>query len=213
MPQTVTWYFDPISPYAYLAWHQLRRLPADIDLRLQPVLFAGLLNHWGQKGPAEIVPKRVWTYRACVWLAQQAGVPFRMPAAHPFNSLPYLRLAIAAGHTPAAVDAIFTALWTTGADPADPALLQGLMRELAVSPAQLADPAVKFSLREATEAAAQAGVFGVPSLVVQGEVFWGADAIDFAAAFIADPGVLASAEMRRIEALPIGAARPGSAAA
>lgn len=206
----VTWYFDVISPYAYLAWHRLNRLPAGIELRLQPILFAGLLNHWGQKGPAEVGPKRVWTYRSCLWQARQDGVPFVMPAAHPFNSLPYLRLAIAAGNTRPAIDAIFKALWTRGADPADPALLAELMDQLGVSADQLANPALKAALRGATELAIQRGVFGVPSLVINGEVFWGCDAIDFAAAYIADPTVLVNDEMRRIENLPVGVSRPGA---
>jgi hypothetical protein len=93
------WYFDFISPYAYLGLMRLRELPQDLEIRYRPVLFAGLLNHWEQKGPAEIAPKRSWTYRSCTWWASAHGIPFRFPAAHPFNSLPYLRLAIAAGST------------------------------------------------------------------------------------------------------------------
>jgi hypothetical protein len=53
----------------------------------------------------------------------------------------------------------------------------------------------------------QRGVFGVPSLVVDGEVFWGADAIDFAKAFISDPTAVRNDEMRRVDAIPAAAAR------
>ena len=122
----VTWYFDFVSPYSYFALQSLHRLPAGVSVVLQPVLFAGLLNHWGQKGPAEIEPKRVWTYRSCVWIAQREGWPFRLPARHPFNPLPYLRLAIAAERRPAAIRTIFERLWTRGDDPADPALMTEL---------------------------------------------------------------------------------------
>jgi 2-hydroxychromene-2-carboxylate isomerase len=93
------WYFDFISPYAYLGMLRLGELPQEFEVRYRPVLFAGLLNHWQQKGPAEISPKRSWTYRSCTWWATRQGIPFRFPAAHPFNSLPYLCLAIAAGNT------------------------------------------------------------------------------------------------------------------
>ena len=89
--RTIDWYFDFISPYAWFAFLRLDELPADVDLRMKPVLFAGLLNHWGQKGPAEIPAKRIWTYRSCAWTAQSLGIPFQAPAAHPFNPLPYLR--------------------------------------------------------------------------------------------------------------------------
>jgi 2-hydroxychromene-2-carboxylate isomerase len=52
----VKFYLDPISPYAYLAWHRLKQLRQSIDYRLvvTPILFAGLLEAHGQKGPAEI---------------------------------------------------------------------------------------------------------------------------------------------------------------
>jgi 2-hydroxychromene-2-carboxylate isomerase len=207
---SVTWYFDFISPYSYLGLHALERLPAGTDLRQQPVLFAGLLKHWGQKGPAEIPPKRVWTYRSCIWLAKHNNVPFRMPAAHPFNSLPYLRLSIAAGNSAAAVQAIFEALWTTGVDPADPSVIAALAQSLGVHRERLADSSVKNSLREATARAAQRGVFGVPSFCIDEQVFWGSDAVDFAAAYLTDPSILATDEIRNADALPIGASRPGS---
>ena len=119
MPSAV-WYFDFVSPYAYFGLRTLGRLPENTHIEYRPILFAGLLGHWGQKGPAEIAPKRKWTYRACIWVARQNQIPFRMPAAHPFNSLGFLRLAIAAGNAPTAIQTIFEALWTTGANPADP---------------------------------------------------------------------------------------------
>jgi len=201
------WYFDFISPYAYLGLMRLRELPQDLEIHYRPVLFAGLLNHWEQKGPAEIAPKRSWTYRSCTWWASAHGIPFRFPAAHPFNSLPYLRLAIAAGSTGQAVRLIFEALWTSAADPADPALLAELAGALDVDPQAWSRQPVKDALRAGTQQAIAAGVFGVPTLRVGDELFWGADATDFAKAYLADPGILGTAEMRRVATLPVGASR------
>jgi 2-hydroxychromene-2-carboxylate isomerase len=111
---SVMWYFDFVSPYAYLGLRALERLPGNALLEYRPILFAGLLRHFGQKGPAEIAAKRKWTYRSCTWLARQNQIPFRMPASHPFNPLAFLRLAVAAGSTRQAIEIIFNALWTTG---------------------------------------------------------------------------------------------------
>ena len=58
----------------------------------RPVLFAGMLAHHGQKGPAEIEAKRAWTFRHVHWLAHSHGIPMDTPARHPFNPLPLLRL-------------------------------------------------------------------------------------------------------------------------
>lgn len=202
---TVRWYFDFVSPYAYLCLQRLPEVAAEIEYR--PVLFAGLLAHWGQKGPAELAPKRLWTYRYCQWLADQLDMPFRFPAQHPFNPLHHLRLAIAAGATPPAVRRIFEAIWTTGADAADSGAFASLCRELNVAPDAVSAPVVKDALRANTEEALRRGVFGVPTFDVDGELFWGADGIDFLKAYLEDPAILRSDEMERIASLPIGAQR------
>ena len=201
------WYFDFVSPYSYLALHRLKELPADLDLAYRPVLFAGLLNHWGQKGPAEVPAKRRWTYRWCTWWAGRLGVPFRFPATHPFNPLHHLRLAIAVDCDPAKIRKIFHEIWTTGRDAADPERFSRLCDELNITPDVLGSSEVKQRLRHITEEAAANGVFGVPTLIIDGEQFWGADAIDFARAFLADPAVLRNPEMKRVDSLPVGAAR------
>lgn len=201
------WYFDFVSPFAYIGLHRLNELPADLAIEYRPVLFAGLLNHWGQKGPAELPAKRRYTYRWCHWWASHLGIPFRFPAAHPFNPLHHLRLAIACGSTPAAVRKIFDAIWTTGADASDQGKFAALCAELGITANALAAPDVKDALRKNTEAATRTGVFGVPTLQVDGELFWGADSMEFLRAFLADPAILGSAEMLRLDGLPVAAAR------
>jgi 2-hydroxychromene-2-carboxylate isomerase len=205
--RAVTWYFDFVSPYSYIAFKRLHELPRDAAVEMKPVLFAGLLNHFGQKGPAEVPVKRKWTYRWCTWWAQELGIPFRFPASHPFNPLHHLRLAIAAGATPVAVGRIFDAVWTTGAEASDPVAFKALAQSLGVDEARLAAQDVKDALKRNTEEAAARGVFGVPSYEVDGEIFWGADSIRFVNAFLADPAALRNDEMRRADKLPVGAAR------
>jgi len=203
MAPSIDWYFDFISPYSYLGFQRLKEFSAPIALK--PVLFAGLLNHWGQKGPAEIPGKRKWTYRNCVWEAKKLGVPFRFPALHPFNPLPHLRLALAAGCTPQAVKRVFDFVWTTGEDATDPARFASLCSELGSDPSKR--PEVKDLLRKNTDEAMARGVFGVPSWLIDGEVFWGADSVEFAKAFISDPSVVRNDEMRRVDCLPASATR------
>jgi len=205
--RAVRWYFDFVSPYSYIAFKRLHELPRDVAVEMRPVLFAGLLNHFGQKGPAEIAAKRRWTYRWCTWWAKSLDIPFRFPASHPFNPLHHLRLAIAAGVTPANVGRIFDAVWTTGAEASDAVAFTALARDLNVDQVRLASQEVKDALKRNTEEAAARGVFGVPTYEVDGELFWGADAIAFLNAFLADPAALRNDEMRRADSLPVGAAR------
>lgn len=200
------WYYDFISPYSYFGFLRLQELdPLHIDYH--PVLFAELLRQHGQKGPAEIPAKRLWTYRWCAWWAERNNIPFRFPAAHPFNPLPYLRLAIAADNTHEAIGLIYEALWTTGADPADPALVAGLAQSLGVDPADLLSQEVKDRLRRETGQALAAGVFGVPTHIVDQQLFWGAEGTDLLKSYLSDATVLATDEMLRVAGLPIGIER------
>ena len=93
----ISFWFDPVSPFAWLAFERLPQVLEGVSysVRYRPVLFAGMLKAWGQKGPAEIEPKRAWTFRHVHWLAHQWGIPLDTPAVHPFNPLPLLRLALA----------------------------------------------------------------------------------------------------------------------
>ena len=201
------WYFDFVSPFAYICLHRLKELPAGISIEYRPVLFAGLLNHWGQKGPAELPTKRRYTYRWSHWWAHRLGIPLRYPAAHPFNPLHYLRLAVACGAKPEAISRIFDAIWTTGAEASDPARFSALMQELRIAPDEIAGAGVKDKLKKNTDDAAQRGVFGVPTFEVDGELFWGADSIEFLKEFLGNPDVIQNADMRRLDDLPTGASR------
>ena len=205
--RTALWYFDFVSPFAYICLHRLKELPQDVKIEYRPVLFAGLLGHWGQKGPAEIASKRRYTYRWCDWWAKRLGIPFRFPAGHPFNPLQHLRLSIACGSTPDAVRKIFDSLWTGGDDAASPLAFAALSRSLGIDPMQLGAEEIKDALRRNTEQAAARGVFGVPTFEVDGELFWGSDSIEFLNSFLTDPSILRNEEVRRLDGLPVAAAR------
>jgi len=205
--RSAIWYFDFVSPFAYICLHRLKELPPDLAIEYRPVLFAGLLNHWGQKGPAELASKRRYTYRWTHWWANSLGLPFRYPAGHPFNPLHHLRLAIACGAKPEAIRKIFDAVWTTGADATDPARFAALLNELEIKREDLEKPEIKNALRASTEQAVARGVFGVPTFEVDGELFWGADSIEFLKAFLEDSAVVRNAEFERLDGLPAAAVR------
>jgi 2-hydroxychromene-2-carboxylate isomerase len=182
-------HFDVISPYAYLAFERLPQALEGLSVAVEyrPLLFAGLLQHWGTKGPAEVEPKRAWTFRQVAWLAHEQGIAIDVPAQHPFNPLALLRLGWAcapAGGTPnrRTCEHLFHHVWQGGgADANDPQRLQTLREALPVQ----RDPAgdeVKQTLKDATTAAAARGIFGVPTVEVDGRHFWGLDALPMLAA-------------------------------
>ncbi|WP_030540664.1 2-hydroxychromene-2-carboxylate isomerase [Sphingobium sp. DC-2] len=202
-------YFDPVSPFAFLMWKRLREDDFGLEIRPVPVLLGALLNHWGLIGPAEVPPKRAQTYRMCQWLAERNGIALRFPNTHPFRSVDALRLLIALDARADAVDALFEAVFAEGRDLTDSAELERLGAELGLSDVQnsIANAGVKDGLRTNTEAAIARGVFGVPTLAIGGELFWGLDTLDMVRDYLADPKLFQTAEMQRLGTLDYGVSR------
>ena len=203
------WHFDVVSPFAYLALPAVEALAARRPVLMRPVVLGAVLSHWGQLGPAEVAPKRVHTYRLCQFLAEGAGMPFRFPPAHPFRSLDALRLLAALDGAPGAVRAVFDFIWAEGRDPGGPLERPALCARLGIGDpdALIAARNAKARLRAWTDEAIAAGVFGVPTLAVGQELFWGLDALPMAQAVLDDPGLLERGEMARLGALPVGVER------
>jgi 2-hydroxychromene-2-carboxylate isomerase len=203
------WYFDFVSPFAYLQCEQLHTLEDRCRIHYKPVLFAALLEAHGHKGPAEIEAKRRFTYRFVLWQARRMGLPLKFPAVHPFNPLPLLRLAIVADCHPEAVRRIFRFVWRDGRIGDLPIEWAELMSELSIADALscIEEPEVKAALRRNTDEAIARGVFGVPTLAIGDELFWGADATAMAADFLASGAAWSDPEMDRLAALPQGAQR------
>jgi 2-hydroxychromene-2-carboxylate isomerase len=202
-------YFDVISPFVYLMLEQMDRLPDDLSVEYRPILLAGLLDHFDHKGPAEIPSKRVFTYRKVLLEAHKLGVPLRFPPAHPFNPLPLLRLALLVGDDLERIRSITRRVWADGVVPATAEELDELGDAVGVADASRAirQDEVKQRLRRNFEEAMGDGVFGVPTMVVEGQLFWGADSIDMLTAFLADPDLFERGEMARISDLPVGVTR------
>jgi 2-hydroxychromene-2-carboxylate isomerase len=189
----ITFYLDFISPYAYLAFQKLPEalMGQSYSVSYKPVLFAALLKHHGQLGPAEIAGKREWTYRQVLWLAHQHGLELQLPASHPFNPLALLRLAIACGAQGLpnryVCETLFRHVWQGSLEATDEQRLQALVRQLAPQTAVTSEE-VKARLKAHTDEAIAAGVFGVPTFVVDNQLFWGFDALPVLRGYLAgDP--------------------------
>lgn len=180
----IDFYFDFISPNAYLAWNELPRLAArhGRQLRCRPVLFAALLQAHAQRGPAEVAPKMSWMVRNCLRKANALGIELNPPASHPFNPLTALRACLAitvAAERRRAIDALFDATWVAGREVGNAQTVAAVLDEAGFDgPAIVARAAhedIKNGLRSDTERAVADGIFGVPTFVADGEVFFGFD--------------------------------------
>jgi 2-hydroxychromene-2-carboxylate isomerase len=221
----ITFWYDPISPYAYLAFEQLPQalMGLNVVVRYRPVLFAALLKAHGQLGPAEIPGKRDWTYRQVLWLAHCQSVPLQLPAAHPFNPLALLRLGLstatddAPGDTNRCVtEQLLHHVWRDGGDAVATERVAALQARLQDHMVQRRKPwsapegdAVKQRLRANTDEALALGLFGVPSLVTGGRVFWGLDALPMLRAALQGDAWFDSGAWEAAGARPVGVRRRG----
>lgn len=209
-PDAIDWYFDLISPFAFLQLNAFDRLPTGLKIVPKPVLLGAILSHWGQLGPAEIGPKRLHTYRLAQWLASERGIGFTMPERHPFNPLRALRMLAALGPDLRTVRRAFDFVFVEGRAPDTDEAIEDFGRYLMVSGAatELAgEQSAKDRLRQLTDEAISCGVFGVPTFHVEGELFWGDDATGMLIAYLNDRTLFEQDKMARLATLPVGVQR------
>ena len=201
---TIRFLFDYISPNAYLAWTQLPELAAKYGAVVEPVpvLFAGLLEAHGQLGPAEVRPKAMWMARNNGRKAVQLGVPLQPPVYHPFNPLLSLRISslpLPGGERRALIDALFQAVWVHRVHVSDPEAVEKVLTAAGFSGAELVaraqEPEAKARLRAQTDDAIAAGVFGVPTMLVGSELFWGYDDFPYLELYLAGKDPLEGREV------------------
>lgn len=208
---------DYLSPYAYVAFKAAVPLAQRYGLALEPrpVLLAGLLGANGTRGPAEVPNKRVYTFKDVFRKAAVRGLPLAPPPAHPFNPLLALRATWAA---PAEArvrfaDALFDATWAGGPGVEDPAVIAAIAQRLGLGDlvAAAETPAIKARLRAETDDAIARGVFGVPTLYVGEELFFGVDSLEFVELALQGRDPIAGVDLARWRDLPASAQRRGSA--
>jgi 2-hydroxychromene-2-carboxylate isomerase len=205
----INFYLDFISPYAYLAFEALPDALAGLSysVHYKPTFLGALLKHNAMLGPAEVPPKRDWVYRQVQWLAHQQKLPLDMPAAHPFNPLGLLRLAVATAESGLpnryVCETLFRHVWVGGADAADVQRLATVSAALAPQRDPASEP-VKTQLKAHADDAIALGVFGVPSFEVDGKVFWGLDALPMLRSYLEGDAWFTTAAWEAVRGVPSG---------
>ena len=197
-------YYDIVSPFAYLYIKQRQRLEKFLDILPEPVLLGGLLRAAENKGPGEIAAKRPHTYQFCVWQAEKLGIPFRFPAHHPFMTVAAQRLLVEQNANWTMVERAFDYVWVEGNDPNQSWPEFCIYLGLPANTAKPDNPEVKKQLIDNTNQAKDHGAFGVPALVVNGHCFWGVDTIDWVLDFLARPNMFEEEQYTFAASVPNG---------
>lgn len=186
MKKKIQFYFDFLSPYSYVAWTWVRKQLQNYDFELIPVSIPSIVAHYETKGPAQIKPKRNYLFKDLLRYTKQNNIPFMTPASLPFNALYALRLALkttAGADQVAIIDAIYRAGWENGLDIGNDEVLKAVLaeRDLPVDElfSKMEEKSSRIELKKNIEEALQKDLFGVPSFLVDEELFWGNDSIKY----------------------------------
>lgn len=194
-------YYDIISPYAYLFLKSRKILEDKLELIPVPIFFPGLLRLQDNRGPAEVPEKRIYTYQFCVWKAQKLNLPFQFPKRHPFASAPVQRLLLQNNADLAMLDKAFDFVWGQGHDPEleweEFCVAIGLPKNTP----KPQDETIKKALIESTQTAANHGVFGVPSIRIDQQIFWGVDSIDWILEYLTKPEMFSEKEYQAVHSI------------
>ena len=215
-------YFDYVSPYAYVAWGRIHALAARHHRPVEPVpvVFGALLAAHGTRGPAEVPAKRAYLLKDVARKAHRAGLYFTLPPAHPFNPLLALRvssLPMDDGARRRLVDSLFAAAWGTGQGIETPEAVAHAAREARLDGQALLQaaekPETKARLRAQTDEALAAGVFGVPTVIADGELFWGVDSLEALDTFLGGDDPVRPELVAQWASLPASVQRKGAGGA
>lgn len=191
-PGTVEFYWDFGSPTSYLAYTQLPRIAAEAGARLdsRPVLLGGIFQSSGNRSPAENPAKARYMLQDLPRFARRYRAAFNHNPHFPINTLALMRGAIAyetrdPGRLQTYIDAVFRGMWVDGVNMGDAGEIARVLQAAGLDPSQFveltADPVVKDTLRQRTAAAVERGLFGVPTMFVGKQMFFGQDRLDFVA--------------------------------
>jgi 2-hydroxychromene-2-carboxylate isomerase len=183
----LNFYFDFLSPFSYFAYLKLKSFSEDLEVKVlyKPVALGPLLNHWQIKGPGEVTPKREFLLKQLLRYAANNNLEFTTPKTHPFNSLYALRLAlpgVAGEHQESVIETLWKAGWQKRIDMGDPDELLKVLRENDLPADELYEKSftkeAKAELKANIHEATAKGAFGVPTFIVNDELFWGHDSMN-----------------------------------
>ena len=189
MIKSFDFYFDFVSPYAFLAHKEIKKIEKQngIKIRYKPILLGGLHNMHGIKAPAFIPAKAKHMIRDCKLIAEKNKIKFKFNSYFPIRSLNLMRGVFVAeedNYKNYYIDSIFNAIWQDGLNMNDENIIQKILKNLNVNPKTFflrsASSSIKESLRKKTNEAYEKGIFGAPSFVANNKIFWGQDRLEFA---------------------------------
>ncbi len=189
MPKTIEFYFDFTSPYGYLASQRIESIAEKHDREIvwRPILLGAIFKISGQQALLGIPLLGDYAKRDIARCAREHAIEYRLPEPFPIGTVNAARAVYWLANTSKSdatrlVHALYRGYFVDGLDISDTDKVLDIAADTGVNRQQLAsalqDPEVKTQLKNAVDRAIEAGVFGSPCCIVDGEQFWGNDRLD-----------------------------------
>ena len=189
MNKSFDFYFDFISPYAFIAHNKIKKIEKDYMFKInyQPILLGGLHNLHEIKAPAFIPSKAKFMIRDCKMVAEKNKIDFKFNSYFPIKSLNLMRGVLVAeedGVKDYYIDEIFNSIWKNGLNMNDESVIDKVLKNFNINPKtfllRVQSQNIKDTLRQKTEEAFRKGIFGAPTFIAKNKIFWGQDRLQYA---------------------------------
>ena len=185
MNDHIDFYFDIISPYAYIAYKKILKIK-DINVKLKPILLGGLHNLAGITAPAFNKYKMKNMQNDCELVAKKNNISFKWNSKFPINSLNIMRgyLCVKDNKKEEYLNNFFEAYWKDDLDLSNEENIKILLKKLKIDEHDffnlIKNQDTKDKLKQFTQEAFEKEVFGAPTFIVNNKIFWGQDRLEYA---------------------------------
>ena len=185
MSDDIDFYFDIISPYAYIAYKKILKIK-DINFKLKPIFLGGLHNLAGITAPAFNKYKMKNMQNDCELVAKKNNISFKWNSKFPINSLNIMRgyLCVENSKKDEYLNSFFEAYWKEDEDLSSEESIKYLLKKLKIDEHDffnlISNQDTKDKLKQLTQEAFEKEVFGAPTFIVNNKIFWGQDRLEYA---------------------------------
>ena len=185
MSDHIDFYFDIISPYAYIAYKKILKIN-NVNFKLKPISLGGLHNLVGITAPAFNKYKMKNMQNDCELVAKKNNINFKWNSRFPINSLGIMRgyLSVDVSKKKEYLNSFFEAYWKEDQDLSNKDNIKQLLKKLKIDENDffnsISNEDIKYKLKELTQEAFEKEVFGAPTFIVNNKIFWGQDRLEYA---------------------------------
>ena len=185
MSNHIDFYFDIISPYAYISHKKISKIN-NIVFNYKPIFLAGLHNLAGIDPPAFNKFKMKNMVNDCNLVSKKNNIQFKWNTNFPINSLSLMRgyLCVIKGKQDEYLNTFFDAYWKDNQDLSDIKIINKLLSKIKIDSEEffksIKDQSIKNKLKNLTSEAFQKEVFGAPTFISNNKIFWGQDRLEYA---------------------------------